>query len=125
MASKVIFGPSDKIIKDMTEAWCLAKMIRLVGPLDDPVKPEYGEDFATAVFLEKESFVHPTTGVKEEFVKLGTIRQELEAVPGQNIEKGCIDFIESLLVMDHTKRPTAREALKHPWLRDVDGDDVD
>lgn len=125
MASKAIFGPSDKIIQDMTEAWCLAKVIRLIGPLDDPVKPEYGEEFATAVFLEKETFVHPTTGAEERFVKLGTIRQELEAVPGQHIEKGCIDFIESLLVMDHTKRPTAREALNHPWLRDIDGDDVD
>lgn len=125
MASKVIFGPSDKIIQDMTEAWCLAKMIRLIGPFDGPVNPEYGEEFAIAEFLEKETFVNPTTGAEERFVKLGTIRQELEAVSGQNIEKGCIDFIESLLVMDHTKRPTAREALNHPWLRDINGDDVD
>lgn len=109
----------------MTEAWCLAKMIRLIGPFDGPVNPEYGEEFAIAEFLEKETFVNPTTGAEERFVKLGTIRQELEAVSGQNIEKGCIDFIESLLVMDHTKRPTAREALNHPWLRDINGDDVD
>ncbi|KAI9700119.1 MAG: hypothetical protein M1836_002653 [Candelina mexicana] len=125
LASKVIFGPSDKIIQDMTAAWCMAKMIRLVGPLGDPAKPEYEEEFATAEFLEKETFVHPDTGVEERFVKLGSIRQELEAVSGPRIEEGSIAFIESLLVMDHTKRPTAREALGHPWLEDIDGGEVD
>ena len=28
----------------------------------------------------------------------------------------AIDFVKKLLEKDHTKRPTAREALKHPWL---------
>jgi len=104
----------------MTEAWCLAKMIRLAGALEAPIKPEYGEEFATAEFLERETFIHPATGVEEKFIKLGTIRQELEAVPGHKIDVSCIDFIESLLVVDHAKRPTAREALKHPWLHDLD-----
>ncbi|KAI9749691.1 MAG: hypothetical protein M4579_006781 [Chaenotheca gracillima] len=100
-------------------------MIQLVGPFEDPPRPEFGEEFAKAEFLEKETFVHPSTGVEERFVKLGTIRQELEAVPGPRIDNGCIDFVESLLVMDHTKRPTARQALNHPWLREVCQDDVD
>ena len=125
LASKVLFGPSEKIIQDMTDAWCLAKIIRLVGPLQDPVKPEYGEEFAAAEILEQETFSHPATGMTEEFIKLGKIRQELEAVPGKKIDEDCISFIESLLIMDHTKRPTAREALKHPWLQNIDGNDVD
>ena len=33
------------------------------------------------------------------------------------IERGCIDFIESLLVVDPMRRPNAREALQHPWLK--------
>jgi serine/threonine protein kinase len=104
---------------------CVAKIIRLVGPIEPPARAEFHEEFATAAYLEQGTFVHPDTGKEERFVQLGTIRQELEAVPGPKIEKGCIDFIESLLVVDHTKRPTAREALKHPWLQDFDPDDVD
>ena len=90
--------------------------MRLVGPLGNPAKQDFAEEFATAEFLEKEMFVNPATLKKESFIKLGTIRQELESVPGPKIEGGCIDFIQSLLVVDHTKRPTAREALQHPWL---------
>jgi hypothetical protein len=32
-----IFGASDKIIEGFTEAWCIAKIIRLLGPLGQPV----------------------------------------------------------------------------------------
>lgn len=118
MASKGIFGPSDKIIEGMAEAWCLAKMIRLLGPIGEPdsTKTELVDEFALGAFLEKETFTHPETGREENFIKLGTIRHELELVEGP-IEKDCIDFIESLLVVDHTKRPTAKEALEHPWLQ--------
>ena len=106
----------------MTEAWCLAIMIRFAGALEDPIKPEYGEECATADFLERVTFIHPATGVEEKSIKLEQSPgvKELEAVPGQKIDVSCIDFIESLLVVDHAKRPTAREALKHPWLHDLD-----
>ena len=115
-----MFGPSYKIIEGNTEAWCIANMIRLVGPVGapDPAKTEIFDEFALAEFLEKETFIHPETGKEEKFVKLRTIRQELEAVDGP-IDSGCIDFIESLLVVDPTKRPSASEALKHPWLQNV------
>lgn len=119
MASNVLFGPDFKIIEGMTEAWCLAKMIRLVGPLEKPVVPEYEEEFDIAIGLERGTFLHPETGLDEPFIKLGTIRQELMNLPGSQVEIGCIDFIESLLVLDHTKRPSAREALKHPWLQAI------
>ncbi|KAI9678773.1 MAG: hypothetical protein M1817_005830 [Caeruleum heppii] len=125
LASKVIFGPDGKFMEGMIDAWCLAKMIRLVGPLEGPVESAYDEEFAIAAYLEKGTVVHPTTNIEQPFVTLGTIREELEKVPGKKIDRGCIDFIESLLVVDHTKRPTAREALKHPWLQDTSLDDVD
>lgn len=120
MASKVLFGPGFKIIEGMTEAWCLAKIIRLIGPLEPPIVPEYEDEFDIAVGLERGAFTHPETGLDEQFIKLGTIRQELENVSGSKVETECIDFIESLLVLDHTKRPSAKEALKHPWLQDID-----
>ncbi|KAG4429508.1 hypothetical protein IFR05_015010 [Cadophora sp. M221] len=124
LASRTIFEPSDKIIKDMAVEWCLAKIIRLVGPMEQPVRPEYAEEFAMAEYLERETFVHPEKGVKERFIKVGTIREELENIPGKKIENRCLEFIESLLVLDHTKRPTAREALEHPWIRGAE-DDID
>lgn len=120
MASNVLFGPDFKIIEGMTEAWCPAKLIRLIGPLEKPVVPEYEEEFDIAVGLERGTFIHPETSLDEQIIKLGTIRQELKNVPGSKIETGCIDFIESLLVLDHTKRPSAKEALQHPWLQDID-----
>jgi serine/threonine protein kinase len=120
MASSVLFGPDFKILEGMTEAWCLAKLILLIGLLEKPVVPEYEEEFDIAVGLERGTFIHPETGLDEQFIKLGTIRQELKNVPGSKIETGCIDFIESLLVLDHTKRPSAKEALQHPWLQDID-----
>lgn len=118
MASRPFFGPSDKIIEGMSEPWSLVKMIRLLGPIGDPdpTKVDLVDEFALAAFLEKETFVNPETGIEEKFIKLGTLRHELEEVQGP-IDKGCIDFIESLLVIDHTKRPSAQEALQHPWLQ--------
>jgi serine/threonine protein kinase len=94
-------------------------MIRLVGPLDGPIVPEFQEEFDITGALEQSTFAHPLTGLEEQCIKLGTIRQELEKVSGSKIEKGCIDFIESLLAVDHTKRPSAKEALEHPWLREL------
>lgn len=51
------------------------------------------------------------------FITVGTVRQELEKIEG--VPQDLIEFIEYLLVIDHTKRPTAREALGHPYLADV------
>lgn len=32
-------------------------------------------------------------------------------------DKGFLDFVASLLTLDPEKRPTAAQALKHPWLQ--------
>lgn len=94
----------------MADPWCLAKMTRFLGLIGDlgPSKVDLVDEFALAAFLEKETFANPETGVEERFIKFGTLRHELESVEGP-IEKGCIDFIESLLVIDHTKRPSANK----------------
>ena len=41
---------------------------------------------------------------------VGTLRQELKSLSGPKVDPGLLDFIDSLLVVDHTKRPTAAEA---------------
>ena len=122
MASKVIFGPSDKTIDGEIEAFCIAKMSRLMGPLGDPDQSNQDivDEFYVARFLEQSTFIRPETGKEEQYVKVGSIREELEAIEG--IESGCIEFILSLLVVDQNKRPSARQALEHPWLRDYKPD---
>ena len=51
------------------------------------------------------------------YIDVGTLRQELESLPGPKVDPGLLDFIDSLLIVDHTQRPTAAEALEHPYLR--------
>lgn len=113
-------------MEGLTDHWCIAKLMRLVGPIGnpDPSKTDIVDEFALAEYFEKGTFVHPQTGVEEKFIKVGSIRQELEKVAGP-IEGECIDFIESLLVVDPMRRPSARKALQHPWLKGSSGYDSD
>ena len=67
----------------------------------------------TVIFLKKKSFVHLITEVKEKFVKLKITHQKLETVLKQNIEKSYINFIESFLMMNHTKKSTAKKTLNY------------
>ena len=118
MASPAIFGAKDKIVEGLTEAWCIAKIQRLVGPLDPPVNnAEYEEEFLVAEELGS-TFEHPDTKVETQFITVGTLRQELK-LPGPKVSSELLDFIESLLVIDHTKRPTALEALRHSYLQSL------
>lgn len=124
LAGRTIFGPADKIVEGLTNNWCVAKLIRLVGPIGtpDPSKVDLVDEFALAEYFERESFINPQSGLEERFIKVGSIRQELEKVDGP-IERKCIEFIESLLVVDPLSRPSAKEALQHPWLKGSSGDD--
>ena len=119
MASSAIFGAKDKIVQGLTEAWCIAKIRRLIGPLGPPVNnSEYEEEFLVAEELGS-TFEHPDTKVETQFITVGTLRQELEKLPGPKVSSELLDFIESLLVIDHTKRPTALEALRHSYLQSL------
>jgi hypothetical protein len=117
LAQRLVFGAGDKIIDDNTEAWCIAKIIRLVGPISPPVNEAFLDEFSLARALEKGEYEDPETGEMKQFITVGTVRQELEKIEG--VPQDLIEFIEYLLVLDHTKRPTAREALGHPYLADV------
>jgi serine/threonine protein kinase len=75
------------------------------------------DEFSLATALEKGLYEDPDTGEMKRFITVGTVRQELEMIEG--VPQDLIEFIEHLLVLDHTKRPTAREALGHPYLADV------
>ncbi|MCJ1365654.1 hypothetical protein MMC16_004779 [Acarospora aff. strigata] len=117
LASKPIFGPGDKVIDGMTEAWCIAKIIRLIGLPGQPVDPSYLEEFATANFLEAATFTLPESSEQTQFIKVGSLREELERLPRDIVSWECMDFIEHLLILDHNKRPSAKEALSHPYIR--------
>ncbi len=69
--------------------------------------------------LESTTFTHPDTNLETSFIKVGTLRQELERLPGPKVSSELINFIEYLLVLDHTRRPTALEALQHPYLQHI------
>jgi serine/threonine protein kinase len=114
----IIFGAKDKFVQGLTEAWCIAKIQRLIGPLGPPVNnTTYVDEFLIAEHLESTTFEHPDTNLETQFITVGTLRQELERLPGPKVSPELLDFIEYLLVVDHTKRPTALEALQHPYLQ--------
>jgi len=115
-----IFGAEDKIVQGFTEAWCIAKIQRLIGPLDPPVdNPDFEEEYSFAGHFESTTFQHPETKLETKFIKVGTLRQELEKLSGPKVAPELIDFIQYLLSVDHTKRPTALEALRHPFLQSL------
>ena len=115
---RVIFGCRDKSIKDLNESWCIAKIIRLVGPLGPPVQnPDYELEFRMASEISTGTYIDPESGGPVPYIDMGTLRQELESLSDPKVDPGLLDFIDSLLIVDHTKRPTAAEALEHPYLR--------
>jgi len=116
LSSQSVFGPSDKIIEGFTEAWCIAKIIRLLGPLGQPVDCQaYKEEFELAEQLALMD--NPHDGMK--LIKGGTLWEELQRLSDPPTSPQLLDFIESLLVVDHSKRPTASEALQHLYLQSI------
>ena len=88
--------------------------MRLVGSIGapDPSKPDIIDEFALTQYFEKETFVPPQTGLGENFIKIGSIRRELQQVEG-SIERGSNESNDSLLVVHPLRRPNARGALQH------------
>jgi serine/threonine protein kinase len=120
LSPSVIFGTKDKVVQGLNEAWCIAKIRRLIGPLDPPVNnPDYEEEFLVAEHIESTTFQHPDTRLETKFIKVGTLREELENLPGPKVSPELIDFIQYLLLVNHTKRPAAMEALQHPFLQSL------
>jgi len=70
--------------------------------------------------LSTGAYIDPEIDGPVPYIDVGSLRQELEALPGPKVDAGLLDFIESLLIVDHTKRPTAAEALEHPYIRSIE-----
>lgn len=114
--SDTLFGPWDKIIEDHRTAWCLAKIFRLVGHIDVPDNPDFKDEFNIAKALEISGYMDPKTGEPKAYINVGTLREELMKIPREICSETCIDFLEHLLVIDPSKRPTAEMALQHPFV---------
>lgn len=100
-----------------TEAWCIAKIQRLVGQFDVYTgQEEIEEEFDVAANLLDMELDKAHGNLQGKLINAGSLRQELERIENPPIAPELIDFIESLLVLDETKRPTAEEALRHPFL---------
>ncbi|KAH7388831.1 kinase-like domain-containing protein [Pyrenochaeta sp. MPI-SDFR-AT-0127] len=108
-----LFGTGDKIIEGHAEAWCIAKIMRLVGPLGPPVNCQYKEEFDLA---EKLAVMDHASG-KMKLIDRRNWREELQDIPDPPVPSELLDFIESLLVINPDKRPSASEALLHPYLQ--------
>jgi serine/threonine protein kinase len=86
--------------------------MRFVGPMPHPVNPKaYKDEFELA---ERFQIVNrPQSSLK--LLTRRHWRTELEAIPDPPVPQDLLDFIESLLIIDPEKRPTAAEALLHPF----------
>ena len=116
LSYSAIFGPHDKIVQDLTEAWCIAKIRRLVGPIEPPVDSNCEEEFALVECFKTNSFRHQGDSHERQFITIGSVRQELEKLSVPKVSPELLDFIDFLLVLDHEKEPTVVEALQHPYL---------
>lgn len=106
------------MVQDQKEAWCIAKLSRLIGPISSfDIKPEYEAEFRVAAYLLSETYKDPQTGLKTPFINNGTLRDELAKFPGPEVSRETIEFLEYLLIVEHSERPTAAEALRHPFLQ--------
>jgi len=121
LGHEAIFGTTDKIVEGLTESWCIAKIDRLIGPLGPPVQiPDYESEFSTADHLSTGTHIDPEIDGPVPYMDVGSLRQELESLPGPKVDAGLLDFIDFLLIVDYAKRPTAAEALEHPYLRSTE-----
>lgn len=109
----LLFGHADKRIADNTEAWCIAKIMRLVGPMDLPTDPVFRKEFEFAQKLE--AMDHPLGHIK--LISRQHWRTELEYMTEPPASRELLDFIATLLVIDPKMRPTASQALRHPYLK--------
>lgn len=82
-----------------------------------PESLDYKNDFELTAVLEKDGFEHSETGSEVPFISVDTLREELWKLPRELCSPECIDFIEHFLVIDPAKRPTAEEALQHPFVK--------
>ncbi|KAI8939250.1 hypothetical protein NX059_005076 [Plenodomus lindquistii] len=111
----MLFGARDECGQSNghINAWCIGKLIRLVRPIGDPVNEAYREYFK----LGEQLAVALTPRGMFTLIGRGPWRQGLEYIPDPPVPTYILDFIESLLIVDPEKRPTAAEALRLPYFQ--------
>ncbi|KAH7395801.1 hypothetical protein BKA64DRAFT_709186 [Cadophora sp. MPI-SDFR-AT-0126] len=95
----------------------VAKIIRLCGDIELPpdLSPFYNIIRMGAAMVNG-GYTSPRSQEQVNVeIKTRTLREELESLT-EPIDPGCIDFLEYVLNVDPDQRPSAREALEHPWL---------
>ncbi|KAK2807229.1 hypothetical protein FQN50_005516 [Emmonsiellopsis sp. PD_5] len=117
LASRALFGIMDKTaritsvpLETSQAAWAIGKIIQLLGPPNRDEDPKYTEEFDLAEAV-----------VEMGIIKMGSLEEELGKV---NAPVDCVEFIRYLLTLDHEKRPTAEQALQHPWLQTFDRESI-
>ncbi|KAH9871070.1 hypothetical protein J1614_006644 [Plenodomus biglobosus] len=109
----MLFGASDKKIEGNTRAWCIAKIMRLVGPIQHPTDSEaYKDEFELAEALELMD--NPLEQAR--LIKRGHWRKELEDITDPPVSPNPLDIIETLLVLDPDKSHTAAQILTYLYL---------
>lgn len=101
-----------RCIQNESVASMVARMEGILGPLPDwmVAQGRYAYRIFTRHGLVYER--NPKTGLFEVLrPKRTTLAARLPAA-----DEGMLDFIECLLHPDPNKRPSAEEALQHPWL---------
>ncbi|KAK8199812.1 kinase-like domain-containing protein [Phyllosticta capitalensis] len=121
-----VFGAWDKPIKGHSEAWCIAKFVRFFFlsyirqqkeppyELPEPTEefPEYEDQYELAAYLAlSDKFWNDGKDVMD-------MRERLVQLPTAP-SKELMEFLLFLLIPDPARRPTAEEALVHPFLKDV------
>lgn len=86
----------------MQAACSISKIIQLVGLFPWDKDSKYTEEYDLAKLL-----------VRKGFIGNRSLEAELSSM---EIPKDCVEFILYLLALDPRERPTAEQALKHPWL---------
>jgi serine/threonine protein kinase len=110
IAAKALFGhlrvnvQVDSVPIETCQAACsIAKIIRLVGPVTRSEDPQFSAEFDLAdILVQMDTF--PTRSLEEELKQFGP-------------EEDSLEFIRWLLSPNPETRPTAKQALEHPWLQ--------
>ncbi|KAK2811045.1 hypothetical protein FQN50_002380 [Emmonsiellopsis sp. PD_5] len=112
LATKTLFGPSGltfqislKSPETSKAAWSIGNLFQLVGLFPWEKDSQYAEEFELANSL-----------VTGGLIDTKSLEDELSVM---KVPKDCVEFIRHLLTWDPDERPTAEQALRHPWLQDV------
>lgn len=80
----------------------------------------YESEFRGADEMSTGALIDPGMDGPVSCFEVATLRQELESLSQPKVHPGLLDFIGSLLIVGHTKRLIAAEALEHLYPRSTE-----